>query len=198
MNNLFGELKKFDTNKLAAVDTVVKVYKPHISKDMITDTNKPTTIETYEGETICLPKQQQEQHEEQLEQEQQLLEQLDQQEQIQSKDTIYLSPMEELLLSLGLKADNIDNYALLLEDRKFLTTDDLLLADLSIEQLDEIGICDEEDRQKLWAFLHPEQVPSPEPSPDELARLIMDSFLDPELTEIIRLKAEVDTLQQLK
>jgi len=107
--------------------------------------------------------------------------------------------MEEFLVSIGLRG-NIDDYALLLEDKGYLTSDDLLLAEPSMEELDELGIVDEQDRQKVWAWLHPEEVKCPDhpTSPDDLTSLLISTNMDPELEEILRLKTEVETLQQLK
>jgi len=168
------ELKGFNSNNLKDVETVVKEHKPHVSLDQITK-KENNTIETYEGETAFTT----------------------------TIPTIVdpsklLSPMEEFLVSLGLRG-NIDDYALLLEDKGFFTSDDLLLAEPSLEELDELGIVDEHDRQKVWAWLHPEEVKTnPDPSPDDLTSLFLSTNLDPELEEILRLKTEVETLQQLK
>ena len=63
--------------------------------------------------------------------------------------------MNVYLLSLGLEGD-CDAYADLLADRGIVMPDDLLLEEPSLEDLEEMGIESESDRQKIYAVIHPE------------------------------------------
>eukprot|EP01124_Arcella_intermedia_P019560 TRINITY_DN2687_c0_g1_i1.p1 TRINITY_DN2687_c0_g1~~TRINITY_DN2687_c0_g1_i1.p1 ORF type:complete len:180 (+),score=34.77 TRINITY_DN2687_c0_g1_i1:25-540(+) len=171
MNGLFSELKNFNTSQLKDVETVVKVHKPLVSLDQITDeSKKDAKIETYEGESIGP---------------------------LNPTEAVRLSPMEEFLIALGVEG-SVDDYSLLLEDSGYLTSDDFLLNEPSLEELERIGIVIEEDRMKIYRWYKPEEkIPDPEAAvPDEIISIM--SGIDPEIQEIMRLKKEVETLSQLK
>eukprot|EP01127_Copromyxa_protea_P000218 TRINITY_DN10195_c0_g1_i1.p1 TRINITY_DN10195_c0_g1~~TRINITY_DN10195_c0_g1_i1.p1 ORF type:complete len:162 (-),score=29.77 TRINITY_DN10195_c0_g1_i1:107-592(-) len=75
-----------------------------------------------------------------------------------TEEVYYESPLVEWLVGLGVQGDVVE-YANLLLDRGFQTSDDLLLADPSLEDLIDYGFVDEEDRLKVFYEVHPEKRP---------------------------------------
>jgi len=180
MQNIFSELKQFDSTQLKDVETQVKEYKPHVSIQQITDKEKPANIEQYDGE----------QYDVSSERNVPAISNI-----IEIAEEV-LSPMEEFLISLGMEGDP-GEYAQLLEESGFHTSDDLLVAEPSLEELEKIGVYLPGDRKKIFFWYHPEAAEA-QPASDELANLLLAANLDPEMEEIMRLKSELETLHHLK
>eukprot|EP01126_Amoeba_proteus_P033084 TRINITY_DN3235_c0_g1_i2.p1 TRINITY_DN3235_c0_g1~~TRINITY_DN3235_c0_g1_i2.p1 ORF type:complete len:169 (-),score=25.01 TRINITY_DN3235_c0_g1_i2:120-626(-) len=74
---------------------------------------------------------------------------------VETASEVHESPLVSWLYSLGVSGD-VFSYANCLLDHGFNNSDELLLADPSMQDLEAYGFVDDEDRKKVFYEIHPE------------------------------------------